>query len=236
MSIDLTTVYYDGEMSGLHCLFDYRNGKPGTAELIEFAAIAVNSQGKEIDSIEIKLDFNWDKNNPEMIEALKMNCFKAFMVENDYNTLSINLWRKHCLSRREAYYQIDKFLKKHATIQWNWPSGDRAPNKTLGAGQNIESFDRKFIQALYEEFAPDNGKKVYLPLDFYQIDTYEQAKAWYWKSKQIGQKTPKNLQLATLAEFFGFSTEGAHGALADVRMNILTHKAVEQSMGRLVMG
>lgn len=84
-------------------------------------------------------------------------------------------------------------------------------------GHNIERFDMKFI---YRDCLKYYGQT--LTNDY--VDTLIIAKACfpYWKHRRLGD----------LADYYGISTEGAHRALADCRMN----QKVFELLGRELNG
>ena len=57
---------------------------------------------------------------------------------------------------------------------------------------------------------------VFLPLDFYTLDTF-QAAIWYFTAHP---PFPVNLKLETLCQHFGIEIK-AHEALSDVRASVL---------------
>lgn len=79
-------------------------------------------------------------------------------------------------------------------------------------GTNIARFDIPRLERMIER----NGKPFFPGMLYWPRDTYMRA-IWYF-DEHPEMELPANYRLSTLAEYFGMPSEGAHDALADVRM------------------
>lgn len=162
---------------------------------IQIAAIAVNSQWVECGQVEVKLKF---KESECDHEALKMNSYEPA------------LWESEALDPGVARCQLHDFFEKHQTWSLLSKRGKRYTTARI-AGHNAASFDAPRLRELWRgQFAPLAW--------FYPLDTMQLA-FWHF-SEQPPSAQPDNYRLETLCQYFGIETEGAHDALADVRMTI----------------
>lgn len=98
----------------------------------------------------------------------------------------------------------DKMVEKALTFEKVLPEFLAFVGDDLLAGHNIASFDMKFLYRDCEKYFGQTLTNDY-------IDTLAIAKQCFpeWKHRRLGD----------LAEHYGISTNGAHRALADCRMN-----------------
>ncbi len=82
-------------------------------------------------------------------------------------------------------------------------------DKLIVAGHNVASFDRKFLDKLFEA---QGCNTLYYWLDYHSLDTMSVA-AWL---RYIGLLDVKNLKLTTLCQHFNIEFK-AHDALEDIR-------------------
>ncbi len=188
-------------MNGTTCFFDLETG--GLLDrhpVIQVAAIAVDENWAEKEVIEVKIKFKETGCDPE---ALKMNSYEP------------GLWAEHALDRSVARAKLHDFFENHKTWSLLNKHGKRY-NVARIAGHNAASFDAPRLRALWDgRFTPFAW--------FYPLDTIQLA-FWYfaeWKSNQ-----PDNYRLETLCQHFRIDAEGAHDALADVRMTIKLAKVL----------
>jgi DNA polymerase III epsilon subunit-like protein len=188
-------------------LIDTETGgtSPGRHPLIQFAAIACTDDYEPIESIEVKLDFARALADPK---ALEMNSF------------SRESWDA-ALQPRTAVVTIAAFLKRHATLEQIAASSGRAYYVARVMAHRAD-FDMDFLRALFDdpgrqigEPKPHGTRGEFLPAYPLPLCTLHLAQ---WTFRVLGEKPPRNWKLATIAEHFGLSTEGAHDAMADVRL------------------
>ena len=98
----------------------------------------------------------------------------------------------------------DKMVEKELTFEKVLPEFLAFVGDDVLAGHNIASFDMKFLYRDCEKYFGQTLTNDY-------IDTLAIAKQCFpkWKHRRLGD----------LAEHYGISTNGAHRALADCRMN-----------------
>ena len=162
---------------------------------IQIAAIAAENW-EEVASFEAKIEFDASKADPE---ALAMNSYDA------------NVWEATSILEAYAVERLASFLEGFRVIK-------KVSKRTSGAyyiarlaGHNVKNFDCPRLMRMFKR----NSR--FLPADCFQpLDTLQLA---IWKFADTEDR-PENLKLGTLAEYFGIESEGAHDALADVRVNV----------------
>lgn len=171
--------------------------------VIQIAAVAVDDESfEELAEFEVKLRFDLTKADPA---ALKVNGW----TEERWASAKDEL---------QALKDFGQFLSQHATVQLM--SKNQRPYKVarLG-GHNICGFDNDRIMAAFRR------NDLFFPGAFSGcLDTLHGA-AWFFQQQKDAPK-PSALKLTALAQHFGigFTGEGAHEALADVRMSIALAK------------
>jgi len=188
-------------VSGYLVFFDFETGgiEPHKPE-IQLAGIAVDSQFVEVGHFESKISFNEADADPE---ALKLNHYEP------------ELW-KNAPGRDAVVSAFARFADKYKSVEMVSKRTGKPYNVARLAGHNAATFDAPRLRKMFEQagaFAPFHP----IPLDTLQLAL--------WKI-QFMEKKPKNFQLSTLCEFFGISSEGAHAALADVRLSAALTKAI----------
>lgn len=188
-------------MSGYLVFFDFETGgiEPSKPE-IQLAAIAVDSEFKEVAHFESKIAFNEADADPE---ALKMNHYTA------------EAW-KDAPPNDDVVRRFAAFSDKYKSVEMVSKRTGRPYNVARLAGHNAATFDAPRLRRMFDAtgcFAPFHP----IPLDTLQLAL--------WKL-QFMEKKPKNFQLGTLCEFFGINPEGAHDALTDVRLSAALTKAI----------
>ncbi len=188
-------------MSGYLVFFDFETGgiEPSKPE-IQLAGLAVDSEFKEIDHFESKIAFDESLADPE---ALKINHYTP------------EAW-KDAPTSRDVVRRFADFADKYKSVEMISKRTGRPYNVARLAGHNAATFDAPRLRRMFEAvgcFAPFHP----IPLDTLQLAL--------WKL-QFMEKKPKNFQLSTLCEFFGISCDGAHDALADVRLSAALTKAI----------
>jgi DNA polymerase III alpha subunit (gram-positive type) len=187
----MKVVFYDLETSGLD---------KDVNQIIQIAAIAMEIEGNKwepIDETEFKMKFDMDKATSE---ALEMNSYDK------------DVWEKQGLDQSHGVNKFNKFCRTYADVKRVSKKG-RTWYSTRTAGHNIINFDAPF----FRKAAADHG--TFCPMDYSEAMDTRQLAMWElcgWRDR----KAPEDFKLTTLAEYFGISSEGAHDALADVRINI----------------
>lgn len=188
-------------MSGYLIFFDFETGGiEASKPEIQLAAVAVDAQFKEVDCFESKIAFNESDADPE---ALKMNHYSA------------EEW-KDAPKSGVVVSRFARFVERYKSVEMVSKRTGRPYNVARLAGHNAATFDAPRLRKMFDAdgtFAPFHP----IPLDTLQLAL--------WKI-QFEEKKPANFQLSTLCQFFGIDTEGAHDALADVRMSVALTKAI----------
>jgi DNA polymerase III epsilon subunit-like protein len=82
-------------------------------------------------------------------------------------------------------------------------------------GHNIVGFDLERVAAAFRRYG------LFFPVDFRTVLDTRYGAVWHFEINGGGRpKDFKDFKLTGLAEHFGIQTDGAHDALADVRMTI----------------
>lgn len=172
---------------------------------IQLAAVAMSDDlNVELAAFETKIAFEEMDASPE---ALRINSYDAAV------------WKEHAVSERIAAGTFASFLREHATVKMTSKAGKPYRIARL-AGHNVASFDCPRLIQMFKRY------ELFLPGTAYQpLDTYQRA-LWYFAERTTGAPQPANLKLATLAAYFGFDCDGAHDALADVRMCVAIARAM----------
>jgi exonuclease I len=191
-------------VSRLAVYFDLETG--GVLETqpdIQLAAIAVREETwEELATFEAKIVFDVAKADPE---ALKLNHY------------SPELWTVQGLPEAIVVARFAAFLNRFKSLQMVSKRSGKPYTVAKLVGHNAASFDGPRLQRMFER-----SHKTFLPADPRVRCTCQRA-LWFFDERGIA---PRDFKLATLCEHFGIPTEGAHDALADVRLTIELAKAL----------
>lgn len=171
--------------------------------IIQIAAAAVDEQLNVVETFERKLAFDLATADPV---ALEINSYDA------------KRWQAEAISPLLACSDFARFLKPYSDVPMVSKRTGRAYAVARLAGHNAAGFDMPFLQAIFQ------ATGQFLPADMRVLDTLQRAMWHFHESKQI--VTPADMKLSTLANYFGVAADGAHDALADVRMNVAIYKAL----------
>lgn len=158
--------------------------------IIQIAAVAV-VQGQIVDEFEAKIKFDIADYAPEALE------------KNSYNEAD---WL-NAVEPMQAALAFSRFLDPYKCIKKISARTGRPYYVAKLAGYNAAVFDAPRLQELFKRLG------VFLPADYKVLDVFQLA-LWYFENQS---KTPENLQLGTVLEFFGHPLENAHDAMADVQ-------------------
>lgn len=159
--------------------------------VIQWAAVAVDENFREIDTCEEKLQFSIADADPK---ALEMNCYSA------------DAWQ-FAEKPDDGWYMLSAFLKKHATVEKISQRTGKAYKVAKICGHNLAGFDFPRIEAAFKSFG------MFIPVDYNVLDTLH---LWRWLN-QLGVG-PATGRLTEIANYYGLSVIGAHDALADCRL------------------
>ncbi len=184
------------------------DGLRDDCQVIQLAAIAVNQDDwREISSFERKVQFDVSKSEPQALEI------------NHYDP---ELWKAQAQPPAKVISTFCAWAKPYQSIEMVSAKGTPYAIAKM-IGHNIVAFDFRKIKAM-------NGQGFF-PFAYHTPDTLQLA-MWFF-DLQPNIKRPKNLKLATLAEYFGIDTTGAHDALTDVRLSAAVALAVRDRLFRV---
>ncbi len=173
---------------------------------IQLAAVAVRGW-EEIDTFERKLQFSVDSCDPEALEI------------NSYDPA---VWEREALPEARVVAQFAQWMRRHAVIHKVSKRGNPYSVARL-AGHNVARFDAPRLLAMFKRHGAFLAADAFRPLDTLQLAL------WHFAGRE---DEPENYKLGTLATALGIATDGAHDALADVRMTVQLAKAIcERSNG-----
>jgi DNA polymerase III alpha subunit (gram-positive type) len=166
---------------------------------IQIAAIAINKSSiKQIDEIEIKIDFNRSLAD---IEALSRNCYNP------------NRWKKDAVSPDVARRKFSNFCKEHATWDRISKNGNQYTIAEMG-GHNADAYDAPIISKWYRDV------NQYIPLSCWRtgvIDTMHMAKV---VEITYDERWDSGFSLRALCDRFRILLKNEHDALEDVRATV----------------
>lgn len=171
---------------------------------IQLAAIAVDdASGEELSGFERKLKFDESSADPE---ALKIN---GYTRDAWADSVSVGL----------AMAQFVKWSEPYRCIQMVSKRTNKPYSVGKLAGHNVSTFDLPRLRQMFGE--------SFFPFSHHCKDTLQRALWYFDENPQV--ERPESLKLSVLCEFFGINTDGAHDALADVRMSAALAAAIRRA-------
>lgn len=172
---------------------------------IQLAAIAVCDQtGEEASSFEQKIQFDVAKADPKALEINHYSAIAWAKAEPEDRVCSFfTQWSK-------PYLSIEMESKRK-------PGTKYMVGKL--AGHNAQTFDLPRLRRMYGA--------GFFPFAYQVRDTLQRA-IWYF-DEHPELARPATLKLSVLAEYFGIKSDGAHDALADVRMSAWVARAIRKA-------
>jgi len=176
---------------------------------IQLAAIVIDQAWAEVASFEQKIWFNEADADPE---ALKINHY------------SREAW-KDAIKESAAVQAFSEWVEPYRSIQMMSTRSTPPKPYYVGAlaGHNVANFDLARLRAMYGS--------TFFPFSYHTKDTLQRA-LWYFDENPELVR-PASLKLSVLAEYFGISSDGAHDALADVRLSAGVARAIRKAEGKL---
>lgn len=174
--------------------------------IIQIAAIAIASDGRELETFEAKLRFKESLADPK---ALRKNHYSA------------ERWLFEAKSPCVVAEVFAQLLIRHATIDQTSSSGRVFQVAQLVA--HNAAFDGEFLKAWFDRMY------LFLPASPRVLCTVQRA---MWAFHEIKTLTPPtDFKLGTLCDYFGvpLSTEEAHDALNDVRATVELYRAMNEA-------
>ena len=186
-------VFFDLESAGLK----------KAAAIIQIAAVAVDSQLRQLESFECKIRFDSGK---AAKQALSVNSFEP------------TVWKRLATKPKDAAHSFASFLRRHATVDMISKEGKVYQVAQLVA--HHAAFDGPMIESWYAR------QRVFLPASRRVFCTLQRA---MWLFHEIYALTPPaDYKLGTLCQYFGIPlrADEAHDALADVRATAELYRAL----------
>lgn len=186
-------VFFDLETGGLD---------PARHPVIQIAAIAVDERLRELDTLEVKVDFDLASADPQALE------------KNSYNRV---VWDKESRPALHVCGEFSRFLKRYADVEMTSKAGKPYYVAQL-IGHNSDSFDGPFLQAWYRKL------DQFMPAAFRTLCTYQRALHYF--HERDGLPKPENFRLEGLCKYFGAPLSNAHDAMADCRATLGLYRAL----------
>lgn len=168
---------------------------------IQIAAAVVDNGLHELDSFEIKIQFDPSTCTPEAL------------AKNHYDPA---VWAVSAHPERKALARFAEFLDDYKDVQMMSKKGKPYTVARLAAFNG--EFDGNRMRAHYEKY------EMFRPWHPHVMCIRQLATWWFWCRPDAPR--PEDGKLETLAKYFGVACENAHDALADCRMAIGLLKAV----------
>lgn len=171
---------------------------------IQLAAIAIDEGSwAEVAHFEAKIKFDESTADPE---ALKINHYTR------------EAWKDAKPSAVVAA-EFAKWSEPYRSIEMMSKRTGKPYKAGKLAGHNIVTFDLPRIRAMFD------GN--FFPFSYHTKDTLQRALWFYDEHPEL--KRPESLKLSVLCAHFGIAVDGAHDALADVRMSAALARAIARA-------
>ena len=190
---DEQIVFIDIETAGLDI----------ASPILQVAAVAVNSQLREVDSFEAKLRFDMRRIRPRY----RTMCAKYRKT-----------WRNELKAPRAAATELARFLSRHATVDMVF--GNAATCRVAQLAAHNAAHDGPFLHALFDR------TRRFLPAHPRMLCTIQRA-TWLFAEDQT-LRPPADFKLSTLCRYFGIPLRPgeAHDALVDARATAALYRAM----------
>lgn len=171
--------------------------------IIQIAAIAVDSNLRELECFEAKLQFENKFANPKSLR-------KA--------SYSPKRWREEAQPAGVVMQQFTDLLRRHATVDQT--SSKRRVFQVAQLVAHNGAFDGAFLSAWYDRFGE------FLPASPRVFCTLQRAIWLFHEDKSL--TPPSDFKLLTLCQYFGvpLKASDAHEALNDVRATVDLYRAI----------
>lgn len=198
LATDEKLVFIDLETAGL------QTWRP----IIQLAAIAVDSDLRELESFEVKLRF--DK------KRAKANSLGR-------NRYCSKLWKRVAIPEKQAAIEFADFLRRHATLDCQSASGTTFQVAQLVAHNG--NFDGPFLAAWYQRLG------IFMPAAYRVFCTLQRAMWLFHEDRSL--TPPNDFKLLTLCQYFGvpLAAHDAHDALNDVRATLALYREFFRQQG-----
>jgi DNA polymerase III alpha subunit (gram-positive type) len=173
--------------------------------IIQIAAVAVSSEGRELESYEAKLRFDEEIADQKTLRGSR---YSRDRWEHDAQPACVVA---------ESFAQL---LMRHATVDQSAIDGRVFQVAQLVA--HNAAFDGAFLKAWYERM------HLFLPASPRVLCTVQRAMWRFHEDKSL--TPPRDYKLGTLCEYFGIPLPAhkAHDALNDVRATVALYRALNE--------
>jgi DNA polymerase III epsilon subunit-like protein len=171
--------------------------------IIQIAAIAVDRQLNELDTIEVKIRFDEDAACPDALRRVHYRRAE---------------WKRSAVSPKQAAWAFATFLRQHASVEVL--RRDMTTFRVAQLASHNSQFDGPFLTDWFQRLG------IFLPASYRVFCTLQRA---YWLFHEHPQlPAPDDFRLGTLCEYFGvqLSPADAHEAMADARAAIAVYRAI----------
>lgn len=174
-------------------VFDVETGglNPARHPIIQFAALAMDHEWKELEALELKIQFDVSVADAQALEV------------NHYDP---ETWKRDAVTAPKARQMVSDFFRRHSTMAKVSKAGK--PYKIAALCGHNARFDGEFLAAWFkaaDQFCPAACYEALCTVEFGR-----------WLS--FGATTrPENHKLETLCSYYGIELTQAHDALSDVR-------------------
>lgn len=169
--------------------------------IMQLAAIAVDANLRELETIEIKLRFD------------RRKVRQACLHKRHYSNA---VWAREAISESDAGEKFAAFLRRHATL--DMLTADRRPYQVAQLVAHHAEFDAPFLASWFARI----GR--FLPAHPRVLCTHQRALWLFHENTSLSP--PADYRLGTLCQYFGIRlrNDEAHEALADVRATVALYR------------
>ena len=174
--------------------------------IIQLAAIAVDSEGNELESYEAKLRFHQRYANKQALSNKRHYCERRWLTEAK---------DPHVVAE-----ELSQLFERHACI--DQVAGNGRVYQVAQLVAHHAEFDGAHLKAWFERM------RLFLPASPRVLCTVQRAMWAFHEDKSL--TPPPDYKLLTLCQYFGipFSEEEAHNALNDVRATVALYRAMNK--------
>lgn len=180
-------------------------GSQSWRPIIQIAAIAVSSEGHELETYEAKLRFDESKADPKTLRGSRYSRERWFREAQSPSVVA------------ESFAQL---LMRHATVDQTAATG-RVFQVAQMVAHNA-SFDGEFLKAWFSRML------LFLPASPRVLCTVQRAMWAFHENKSL--TPPEDYKLKTLCDYFSipFPKSQAHDALNDVRATVALYREMNE--------
>lgn len=188
-------------------MFDLETGGLETTRpIIQIAAVAVDRQLNELDTFEVKVQFDEDKACPDALRRVHYRRAE---------------WKRSAVSPKKAAWAFARFLRRHASVEVL--RRDMTTFRVAQLASHNSQFDGPFLTEWFDR------RGIFLLASYRVFCTLQRAYWLFYERPQL--PALDDFRLGTLCEYFGvpLSPADAHEAMADTRAAIAVYRAILQA-------